>query len=73
MSASFLTETIHISRGVLRGLETCSAMRGAQSADLPLTVGVDQIADAVLREFLASQPEVAEREAKVREFFKTLT
>lgn len=74
MSASFLTETLHVSRAVLRGLEAISAQQAAQAGDdRPLTTGIDQTADMVLREWLAQQPGMAEREAKIRQFFKTLT
>lgn len=72
MTSSLLHERIYISRTVLRGLETCAAQQAAQT-DLPLVSGVDQLADKVLREWLAAQPGIAEREQKVREFFKTLT
>lgn len=73
MTASFLTETIHVSRAVLRGLEAISAQQAAQSGnDRPLTTGIDATADTVLREWLEAQPGLKEREAKIREFFKSL-
>ena len=70
---SLLQERLFVSRAVLRGLEAVAAMQSAQTDDgRPLTAGIDQIANEVLANWLSEQPGLAEREAKIRSFFRSL-
>ena len=73
MSASFLTETVHVSRAVFRMLETLSMQQAGEAGDdRPLTTGVDAIADAMLRAQLEAQPGMAERQRRIAKFFREL-
>lgn len=73
MSASFLTETLHVSRPVYRMLETLSALQAGKADDeRPLTIGIDATADSLLREVLLDMPGMAERQKRIARFFKEL-
>lgn len=61
------SETLHVSREVMRGLRALSM----RSID-PLLDSADAVGDALLRDKLNSMPEVQERQRAIEAFFKQL-